>query len=41
MHDRSLDADPRYTGGIDWRARMRALERDRRVCMWRVRTRHH
>lgn len=28
LHDRSLDADPRYTGGIDWRARMQALERD-------------
>lgn len=26
LHDRSLDADPRYSGGIDWRARMRALE---------------
>jgi len=26
LHDRSLDADPRYTGGIDWRGRMRALE---------------
>jgi hypothetical protein len=26
LHDRSLDTDPRYTGGIDWRARMRALE---------------
>lgn len=31
LHDRSLDADPRYTGGIDWRARMRALERRGRV----------
>jgi len=27
LHDRSLDADPRYTAGIDWRSRMRALER--------------
>ncbi len=27
LHDRSLDPDPRYTGGVDWRARMRALER--------------
>ena len=27
LHDRSLDRDPRYTGGIDWRSRMRALER--------------
>lgn len=31
LHDRSLDSDPRYTGGIDWRARMRALERDPRI----------
>lgn len=31
LHDRSLDSDPRYTAGIDWRARMRALERDGRV----------
>jgi hypothetical protein len=27
LHDRSLDPDPRYTGGIDWRSRMTALER--------------
>lgn len=27
LHDRSLDADPRYNGGIDWRARFAALER--------------
>jgi hypothetical protein len=27
LHDRSLDPDPRYTDGIDWRARMRRLER--------------
>jgi hypothetical protein len=27
LHDRSLDTDPRYTAGIDWRSRMRALER--------------
>jgi hypothetical protein len=27
LHDRSLDTDPRYTGGIDWRRRMQALER--------------
>ncbi len=27
LHDRSLDGDPRYTGGIDWRTRMRELER--------------
>lgn len=26
LHDRSLDPDPRYTAGIDWRRRMRALE---------------
>jgi hypothetical protein len=26
LHDRSLDLDPRYTGGIDWRRRMKALE---------------
>lgn len=31
LHDRSLDKDPRYTGGIDWRARIGALERDGRV----------
>ena len=31
LHDRSLDADPRYNGGIDWRARMRALEQPGRV----------
>lgn len=27
LHDRSLDTDARYTGGIDWRIRMLALER--------------
>jgi hypothetical protein len=27
LHDRSLDPDARYTGGVDWRSRMRALER--------------
>jgi len=27
LHDRSFDSDARYTGGIDWRARMRSLER--------------
>jgi hypothetical protein len=26
LHDRSLDADSRYTAGIDWRTRMKALE---------------
>ena len=31
LHDRSLDSDGRYTGGIDWRARMRALEREGRI----------
>ena len=28
LHDRSLDPDPRYHAGIDWRARFTALERD-------------
>ena len=28
LHDRSLDPDPRYNGGIDWRARLNALERE-------------
>lgn len=32
LHDRSLDADPKYSGGIDWRVRMRALDRQGRVC---------
>lgn len=27
LHDRSLDPDPRYTAGINWRERLRALER--------------
>jgi len=31
LHDRSLDGDPRYNGGIDWRARMRAIERPGRI----------
>ena len=31
LHDRSLDSDARYTGGVDWRSRMRALERRGRV----------
>ena len=26
LHDRSLDADPRYNDGIDWRARFTAIE---------------
>jgi CDP-glycerol glycerophosphotransferase (TagB/SpsB family) len=25
LHDRSLDADPRYNGGVDWRAELAAL----------------
>ncbi len=28
LHDRSLDADPRYNAGIDWRARFAAIERE-------------
>ena len=31
LHDRSLDLEPRYTAGIDWRARMRAVEVPGRV----------
>lgn len=31
LHDRSLDPDPRYNGGIDWRTRMRALEEPGRI----------
>lgn len=31
VHDRSLDPDPRYNGGIDWRSRFRSLERPGRV----------
>jgi hypothetical protein len=31
LHDRSFDADVRYTGGVDWRARMRAIERPGQV----------
>jgi hypothetical protein len=27
LHDRSLDPDPRYHGGIDWRARLTSLQR--------------
>lgn len=27
LHDRSLDPDPRYNGGIDWRARFTSLQR--------------
>ena len=32
VHDRSLDPDPRYSGGIDWRSRMRTLEEPGRIC---------
>jgi CDP-glycerol glycerophosphotransferase (TagB/SpsB family) len=32
-HARSFDADERYSGGIDWRARLRALERPGRVVL--------
>lgn len=28
LHDRSLDTDPRYNAGIDWRARFTALQRE-------------
>jgi hypothetical protein len=28
LHDRSLDPDPRYSAGIDWRARFTALEKE-------------
>ena len=31
LHDRSLDSDPRYSGGIDWRARLRNLEAAGRI----------
>ena len=31
LHDRSLDSDCRYTAGIDWRRRLRALEQPGRV----------
>jgi hypothetical protein len=27
LHDRSFDSDPRYTGGVDWRARFNAIAR--------------
>jgi hypothetical protein len=30
-HDLSFDPDPRYSGGIDWRSRLRAIERAGRV----------
>ena len=31
LHDRSLDPDPRYNAGIDWRSRFRALEHPGRI----------
>jgi len=31
LHDRSLDLDPRYNAGIDWRQRFRGLEPSERV----------
>ena len=31
LHDRSLDEDVRYTGGVDWRTRMQLLERPAQV----------
>lgn len=31
LHDRSLDSDPRYTAGIDWRARLHAIEKAGRI----------
>jgi CDP-glycerol glycerophosphotransferase (TagB/SpsB family) len=30
-HDLSFDPDPKYSGGIDWRGRLRAIERGGRV----------
>jgi CDP-glycerol glycerophosphotransferase len=30
-HDLSFDPDPKYSGGIDWRSRLRAVERPGRV----------
>ena len=32
-HARSFDPEPRYSGGIDWRARLRAIERPGRVVL--------
>ncbi len=29
LHDRSLDPDPKYSGGIDWRARLKRFSGDR------------
>lgn len=31
LHDRSLDVDPRYNAGVDWRQRFRGLEPSERV----------
>jgi hypothetical protein len=31
LHDRSLDDDPRYSGGVDWRGVMRGLEEPGRI----------
>jgi CDP-glycerol glycerophosphotransferase len=30
-HDLSFDPDPKYSGGIDWRARLRSIERAGRI----------
>jgi GT2 family glycosyltransferase len=32
-HDLSFDKDPKYSGGIDWRARLQALERAGRIIL--------
>jgi CDP-glycerol glycerophosphotransferase (TagB/SpsB family) len=32
-HDLSFDKDPKYSGGVDWRARLHALERAGRVIL--------
>jgi hypothetical protein len=33
LHDRSLDTDPRYNAGIDWRSRFTALARELAPCV--------
>jgi hypothetical protein len=38
LHDRSLDSDPRYNAGIDWRARFTAIEQDAGVARVRFST---
>jgi CDP-glycerol glycerophosphotransferase (TagB/SpsB family) len=38
LHDRSLDLDPRYNAGIDWRARFTAIEQDAGVARVRFST---